>query len=100
MTILIPTNSSNRHESVISSIEENNSWAFITLEEGQISCCEFFDRKEEILEWIDYVIVLNDKEYFWPFIDENIKVLVVSNQKSIDEIIESFLLKNLEEIKN
>ncbi len=95
MTLLIPTNSSNRHESVISSIEENSSWAYITLNDGQIISCDFFDRREDIIEWIDYVVVINDKEFVWTFIDEKTKVLIVENQKSIDEIIESFLLNNL-----
>jgi hypothetical protein len=95
MTILIPTDSNNRYESVISSIEENSSWAYITLNDGQIISCDFFDRKEEIIEWIDYVVVLNDKEYIWPFINEKTKVLIVDNQKSIDEIVEAFLLNNL-----
>lgn len=99
MTVLIPTNSSNRHECIIASIEENESWAYITLQDGQIESCEFFDRKEDVIEWIDYVIVLNDKEYYWPFLEEDIKVLMVDNQKSIDEIIESFLLSTLVEIK-
>lgn len=97
MTILIPTDSNKRHESVISSIEENNSWAFVTLKNGQIETCEFFERKEDIIEWIDYLIVLNNQEYVWPFIEENVKVLIVNNQKSIDEIIESFLFATLDE---
>ncbi|PLY10820.1 MAG: hypothetical protein C0626_04090 [Arcobacter sp.] len=97
MTLLIPTNSNNRHECIISSIEENSSWAYITLNDGQIISCDFFDRKEDIIEWIDYVVVINDKEFIWTFIDEKTKVLIVENQKSIDEIIESFLLNNLSE---
>jgi len=96
MTILIPTNSNSRHECIISSIEENSSWAYITLNDGQIISCDFFDRKEEIIEWIDYVVVTNDKEYIWPFINEKTKVLIVNSEKSIDEIIESFLLNKLE----
>lgn len=98
MTILIPTDSNDRHGSIIASIEENNSWAFVTLVEGQIDRCEFFDRKEDIFEWIDYVVVLNEREYFWPFKDEGAKILTITNQKSIDEIVESFLLNTLIEI--
>jgi len=100
MTILIPTDSNKRFESIISSIEENNSWAFITLVEGQIDSCEFFDRKEDIIEWIDYVIVLNEREYIWPFIDEGTKVKSVKSQKSIDEIIEAFLLDDLVDLSS
>ncbi|RXJ81488.1 hypothetical protein [Arcobacter sp. F2176] len=95
MTLLIPTDSNNRHECIISSIEENNSWAYVILNDGQIISCDFFDRKEDVIEWIDYVIVLNDKEYIWPFLSENIKVLISNNEKSIDEIVESFLLNKL-----
>ena len=95
MTILIPTDSNIRHECIISSIEENSSWAYVTLNDGQIVSCEFLDSKEDIIEWIDCVVVLNDKEFIWPFIDEKTKVLIVTTEKSIDEIIESFLLNNL-----
>ena len=95
MTILIPVNSTNRDECIISSIEENKSWAFIKLDEGKISSINFYDRREEISEWIDAVVVINDLEYVWPFMDEGIIALVAPSQKSIDEIVEAFLFKDL-----
>lgn len=95
MTILIPVNSTNRHECTISSIEENKSWAFIKLDEGKISSIEFYNRREEITEWIDAVVVINDLEYVWPFMDEGIIALIAPTQKSIDEIVEAFLFKDL-----
>ncbi len=98
MTVLIPIDTASRHESLISSMEENNSWAFITLEEGKIESCEFYERREDIIEWIDSVIVINDKEYVWPFIEEGVIVLIAPHQKSIDEIIEAFLFKELHDL--
>jgi hypothetical protein len=95
MTILIPVDSKNRHECMISSIEENKAWAFITLDEGKIAKVEFFDRREDISVLIDSVIVINDLEYVWPFMDEGIIALVAPSQKSIDEIVEGFLFKDL-----
>ena len=95
MTVLIPVDSTNRDECIIASIEENKSWAFVKLEEGKISEIEFVNRREEILEWIDAVVVINDQEYVWPFMDEGIIALVAPTQKSIDEIIEGFLFKDL-----
>lgn len=95
MTILIPVNSTNRDECIIASIEENKSWAFIKLDEGKISSINFYDRREEISEWIDAVVVINDLEYVWPFMDEGIIALVAPTQKSIDEIVEAFLFKDL-----
>lgn len=95
MTILIPVDSKDRNQCVISSIEENNAWAFITLDEGKISNIEFFDRREDISCWIDCVVVINDLEYVWPFMDEGITALIAPTQKSIDEIVEAFLFKDL-----
>ena len=95
MTILIPVDSRKRFECVISSIEENNAWAFVTLDEGKISNVEFFERREDISCWIDAVVVINDLEYVWPFIDEGIIALIAPTQKSIDEIVEAFLFKDL-----
>ena len=95
MTILIPVDSKNRHECMILSIEENKAWAFITLDEGKIAKVEFFDRREDISVLIDSVVVINDLEYVWPFMDEGIIALVAPSQKSIDEIVEGFLFKDL-----
>lgn len=95
MTVLIPVDSKNRYECMIASIEENASWAFVRLEEGKISSIEFYDRREDILEWIDAVVVINEQEYVWPFMDEGIIALIAPTQKSIDEIIEAFLFKDL-----
>ncbi|MFA9373104.1 MAG: hypothetical protein ACERKK_03000 [Poseidonibacter sp.] len=95
MTVLIPVDSDNRDECIIASIEENKSWAFITLEEGKISNIDFVNRREDIIEWIDAVVVINDQEYVWPFMDEGIIALVAPTQKSIDEIVEAFLFKDL-----
>ncbi|MGB5791760.1 hypothetical protein [Poseidonibacter sp.] len=95
MTVLIPVDSDNRDECIIASIEENKSWAFITLDEGKISNIDFVNRREDIIEWIDAVVVINDQEYVWPFMDEGIIALVAPTQKSIDEIVEAFLFKDL-----
>ncbi|MGA1931753.1 hypothetical protein ACH5BF_03400 [Arcobacter sp. YIC-464] len=95
MTVLIPVNNKSRHECTIASMEENKSWAFIRLDEGKISDVEFYDRREDILEWIDAVVVINDQEYVWPFMDEGIIALIAPTQKSIDEIVEAFLFKDL-----
>ncbi len=98
MTVLIPTNSTSRHEAQISSMEENQSWAFVTLDEGQIESCNFFERREDILEWIDAVVVINEQEYVWPFMEEGVIVLIAPVQRSIDEIIEAFLFKELHDL--
>ena len=100
MTILIPVDSKSKDECLISSIEENKAWAFVTLEEGRVLSVEFFDRREDINSWIDAVVVINELEYVWPFMDEGIIALIAPTQKSIDEIVEAFLFKDLHDFFN
>ena len=95
MTILIPVDSKDRDQCLISSIEENKAWAFVTLDEGKIASIEFYNRREDITVWIDAVVVINELEYVWPFMDEGIIALIAPTQKSIDEIVEAFLFKDL-----
>lgn len=95
MKIVIPVNKKDRYLSVISSIEENTTWAMICLEGSKISNVEFFDRYEEIYCLIDKIVVVNNLEFVWPFQEEGIEILIVSKEKSIDEIVESVLLNRL-----
>lgn len=90
--------SNKRHEGLITTLDQTNDWALVDLDEGEIKNISFYKRREEISEWIDCVIVENEQEYVWPFMEENITVLVAPTQKSIDEIVEAFLFKELHDL--
>ncbi len=98
MLVLIPMDSNKRHEAMITTLDQTKSWALVELDEGEIKKVSFHKRREEINEWIDCVVVENEQEYVWPFMEENITVLVAPTQKSIDEIIEAFLFKELHDL--
>lgn len=95
MTVLIPVNEKSQINANIVSMNDNHTWAFVTIDEGKISSCNFVDDRNEILEWIDCVVVVNEREYVWPFMEEGMIVLTAPVQKSIDEIIEALLFKEL-----
>lgn len=95
MKVLIPVNSADRHLSLISSIEENFSWALISLNKGKISKVAFYNRKEDIPYDIDALVVINELEFVWPLLEDGIEVYIARKEKSIDEIIEAFLLNKL-----
>lgn len=98
MLILLPLDSNSRHEAMITTLDQTNNWALIELDEGEIKQIDFYKRRDEINEWIDCVVVENEQEYVWPFMEENITVLVAPTQKSIDEIVEAFLFKELHDL--
>lgn len=98
MNLLIPMDSNYRHEALITTLDNMKYWAFVELNEGQIDKCTFYKEKDDISSFIETVIVSNQQEYVWQFQEENIAVLVAPSQKSIDEIVEAFLLKELHDL--
>ncbi len=95
MNLLIPVDSNKRHEALITTLDASSDWAFVELEDGQISSCNFFKELKDIDCWIETVVVINESEYIWQFQEEGISILVAPTQRSIDEIVEAFLLKEL-----
>ena len=73
-------------------------WILIELLEGRVANKNFFDTAEEITDWYDCVIVVNQQEYVWNFMEKGIGVLVTSGQQDVDEIMEAFIFKELYEI--
>ena len=98
MNLLIPVDCDKRHEALITTLDNSDYWAFIELDEGQIVNCTFHKDRNDIKSWIESVVVINEQEYVWQFIEENIAVLVAPKQRSIDEIVEAFLFRELHDL--
>ncbi|RXK12712.1 hypothetical protein CP965_09040 [Halarcobacter mediterraneus] len=99
MCLLIPVDSDRRYEALLTTLDNCKYWAFIELDEGRIVNCKFHKNKEDVNAYIETVVVENDQEYVWQFQEENMTVLVAPTQRSIDEIVEAYLLNTLHEIK-
>ena len=98
MNLLIPLDSNNRHEALLTTLDASKDWAFIELEEGQIVNCTFYKDRHDIVAFIETVVVINEQEYIWQFQEEGIAVLVAPVQRSIDEIVEAFLFRELHDL--
>eukprot|EP01029_Cantina_marsupialis_P011867 TRINITY_DN26369_c0_g1_i2.p1 TRINITY_DN26369_c0_g1~~TRINITY_DN26369_c0_g1_i2.p1 ORF type:complete len:101 (-),score=20.21 TRINITY_DN26369_c0_g1_i2:214-516(-) len=98
MNLLIPVDCNKRHEALLTTLDISTDWAFVELDEGQIVSCKFYKDRKDIDSWIETVVVMNDQEYIWQFTEDNIAVLVAPTQRSIDEIVEAFLFKELNEL--
>lgn len=95
MTVIIPVDKKSFDDATLVTMKEQHTWAFIVIEDGKIASCDFYDDRNEINQWIDCVIVLNESEYVWPFMEEGMIVLTAPVQRTIDEVIEAFLFKEL-----
>ena len=94
MNILIPIND----EKNLCSMETNSSWAVAALNEGKIQNLQFFKTREEITEFTEYVVVISKEEFVSYFFLEGIGILIAPIQKTIDDIVEAYMFRELHEV--
>ena len=95
MKILIPVDENDFDEASITLLDNVKYWLLIELVEGRVVKTEFFNTREEIKVWIDVVVVKNKEEYVWPFMEENIAVLMAPFQNAVEDVVEAYLFKEL-----
>jgi hypothetical protein len=95
MLILIPLNPVQE----IVAQHEATQWALVEFHEGVVETTQFFATKEAIdAPWIDFVILLNRFENYLEYMEAGSMVLAVRNEKHLDEILEAFKFKELDEV--
>jgi len=97
MNILIPMDNKNIDEAQITKIEELKIWIQVKVEDGKIVSIKENDNWDGFEEFSEIVVVNSDSEYTWNFVEQNMAILVAHFQKSIDDIIEAYLFKELNE---
>ena len=90
--------SQDAQEAAITKIDDAKSWVQILLEEGEVVEVAFNEDKDGFENFSEVLIVMDDNEYVWPFIELNMMVLVAHTQRNIDEIMEAFLFRELNEL--
>jgi len=96
MHILIPIN----EEKNLCSLKSNTSWAVVSMNEGKTEVINFYTSKDEIKEFPDYIVVTSKEESVSDFILEGIGVLIAPMQKSLDDIIEAYMFRELHEFSS
>ena len=98
MYILIPMDSDDIEESKIVAINDVVVWTQLFVEEGRVKEVAHNVDKDGFLNLSEVAVVKNDNEYVWPFMEQNMMVLVAHTQRSVDDIVEAYLLKELNEL--
>jgi predicted Fe-Mo cluster-binding NifX family protein len=99
MLIWIPVEAENGKGSKIVPQTEAKKWALVTFDEGQIKSLDFYNTIEELGgEWVDFIILANKFENYLEYMNEGMMVLVVREEESVEDIIEAFKFKELDEI--
>ena len=97
MLILMPLSSADRANAKLVAMEEAKTWGLVTFDEGMMRKIDFYDDWEKIEDFIDYAIVAKQGEPIWPFMEQNVFVLVAREGADIDEVLEGFKFKELHE---
>jgi len=98
MFILIPVDGTDTKLSKITTLANIKKWALVTFDDGIIRNISFYDERTTIeAEWIDFVILENKFENYLDFMNEGMMVLVRRKEESIEDIMEAFKFKELDE---
>ena len=99
MFISIPIDSENLESGKIVKIVDAKAWAIIDFNEGVAKSIKLSDTySPDYVDWLDFLVVENRYENIIEFLNEGIMVLARrEGQETIDEILEAFKFKELDE---
>ena len=98
MRILLPMDSEEVQEASLVKLEDVKVWAQMLVEEGQVVEILHSKDKDDFKDFSECVVVANDNEYVWPFMEKSMMVLVAHTQSSVDDIVEAYLFKELHDL--
>ena len=98
MNILIPVDDSDLEEASIAKLDEVAYWLLLELSEGKVTNSAFYQAREEISDWVDILVVKSQNEDVESFREEGISILVAPLQRSVDDIVEAYLFKELHDL--
>ncbi len=100
MLILLPLDKKDADEARLVNLDSVGTWGLVSLEDGRVQTIEYYDTWEEIEEFFDCVVVADKGDYVWPFMEQSIPVLEAPIQRSIEDVMEAFIFKELYEVTN
>ena len=98
MLIWIPVESSSELASKVTKLMNVKEWALIDFDDGKIQSLTFYKSREDFTDWVDFVILLDKYESYIDFMNEGMMVLCVREEETVEEIIEAFKFKELDEV--
>lgn len=98
MYVLIPMDSDDVEEASLVKINDVKVWAQLLIEEGKVIEINHNIDKDAFENFSQAAIVIDDNEYVWPFMEQNMMVLVAHTQRSIEDIVEAYLFKELHDL--
>ncbi len=98
MLVLVPMDSEEVQEAQITKVLEAKKWAQLRIEEGELVEVLHSDTFDGFENWSEAVVVCSDSEPVMQFMEMSMIVLVAHTQKTIDDIVEAYLFRELHDL--
>jgi len=98
MYILLPMDNEDIQKAKLTKLDDVKIWTQILIENGELKEVNHAKEKDGFENFSQCVVVDNDNEYVWPFMEQSMLVLVAHTQKNIDDIVEAYLFKELHDL--
>ena len=98
MLIWIPVDGADEKHSKVTKVVDAQKWSLVDFDEGEVKSIRFFDKKEDYSDWVDFIILENKFETYIDYMNEGMMVLCVREEETIEDIIEAFKFKELDEV--
>lgn len=98
MYLLLPMDSDNVQESKLTKVYDAKIWAQLLIEEGQVVEILHNETFDGFDNWSEAVVLIDDSESPMQFIEMNMMPLVAHTQRSIDDIVEAYLFRELHDM--
>jgi hypothetical protein len=98
MLVLIPMDTTDVQEAKISKVYDVKIWAQLRIEEGELVEVLHNEKFDGFENWSEAVVVLSDSEPVMEFMEMSMIVLVAHTQRTIDDIVEAYLFRELHDL--
>ncbi len=98
MLIWIPVDRRDEKFGEITKLIDVNSWALVDFDRGEVQSVRFFEKREDFSDYVDFIILANKFESYIDFMHEGMTVLSVRDERTIEDIIEAFKFRELDEV--
>lgn len=98
MYILLPMDSTENENAKLTKLNDVHVWMQLLVEDGEIKEIKHSIISDGFENLSECVVIENDNEYVWPFMELSMMVLVAHTQRTIEQIVEAYLFKELHDL--
>ena len=98
MYLLLPMDSDNVQEAKLTKVFDAKIWAQLHIEEGEVVEIVHNEVYDGFPNWSEAVVLESDGENPMQFMEMNMMPLVAHTQRSIDDIVEAYLFRELHDM--